>query len=567
MSQLNKIVAEEKAKCMNLPGNRIRFVQLAQRVKDIPHYWPEHISPPSSVTDAVTCSKCRGRYDASKYKGCPRCYPKKFMQTFTPPGQIEKEVGLKPDQANQIWLVIMEKKTTPNVFKTLRVKAPTKEGAVAYANEQYGDEWQVAHSGDGKAFNPGVRGQSPLFDPRSQIIDASAFCEKRAKKLKEKSEPQFNLEKAKAAGLRPPLKKKSEYNQAALKKGTGVEIEHTKDADIAELIAAHHLDEDTKYYDKLAKIEKHRSSLIAKFAGKKKTDKLGRRIIEDSVAAEGAKIMEQLDKADTAGDESKAEALDRAADAFESRTGFSVDEAWEAHKGRRWPHYRVDTRAEVGVVKRSKAKFADDAAIAKRWNSMSPKERYRRVKRQMPGKQWEELARRTAATSYENLTQIQKAAVPDLIGRFAASKFGQKAPDHGQVILAINRKTGMAKRVFVPHSYESFPEGWVKRKLGQEWKGDLRAVAWVAKGEDIEKVRLFSQERAIHKFAVTSSSRISDQQLRYGLLSIGLSPAKTHDIIAWFPPNKAEFSWGEINRAMMAFGYSPKKISNLLGAL
>lgn len=41
-----------------------------------------------------------------------------------------------------------------------------------------------------------------------------------------------------------------------LKKGTGVELEHTSDKAIAKEIALDHLAEDPAYYDKLEKVEK-----------------------------------------------------------------------------------------------------------------------------------------------------------------------------------------------------------------------------------------------------------------------------------------------------------------------
>lgn len=51
-------------------------------------------------------------------------------------------------------------------------------------------------------------------------------------------------------------KKPSEFNQAALKKGVKVELEHTSSKDIATEISMDHLTEDPKYYKKLEKIEK-----------------------------------------------------------------------------------------------------------------------------------------------------------------------------------------------------------------------------------------------------------------------------------------------------------------------
>lgn len=44
--------------------------------------------------------------------------------------------------------------------------------------------------------------------------------------------------------------------QLQLKKGTEVEKEHTTKEKVAKTIAAAHVGEDPKYYDKLAKIEK-----------------------------------------------------------------------------------------------------------------------------------------------------------------------------------------------------------------------------------------------------------------------------------------------------------------------
>lgn len=43
------------------------------------------------------------------------------------------------------------------------------------------------------------------------------------------------------------------YDEDQLEKGIKVEMEHTDDPDIAEIIAKHHLAEDPKYYDKLVK--------------------------------------------------------------------------------------------------------------------------------------------------------------------------------------------------------------------------------------------------------------------------------------------------------------------------
>lgn len=49
----------------------------------------------------------------------------------------------------------------------------------------------------------------------------------------------------------------SEFDPEALLKGIEIELEHTKDANLAKEIAKDHLKEDPLYYDKLGKVEKH----------------------------------------------------------------------------------------------------------------------------------------------------------------------------------------------------------------------------------------------------------------------------------------------------------------------
>jgi len=55
-------------------------------------------------------------------------------------------------------------------------------------------------------------------------------------------------------------KSPSDFNQKDLKRGIKVELEHTSDRDIAQEIAMDHLTEDSKYYQKLEKMEKRQSS-------------------------------------------------------------------------------------------------------------------------------------------------------------------------------------------------------------------------------------------------------------------------------------------------------------------
>jgi len=59
----------------------------------------------------------------------------------------------------------------------------------------------------------------------------------------------FDLVGGKSEGMRP-----SSFNPSALKRGTKVELEHTRSRKIAQRIAMDHLVEDPKYYEKLAKI-------------------------------------------------------------------------------------------------------------------------------------------------------------------------------------------------------------------------------------------------------------------------------------------------------------------------
>lgn len=52
-------------------------------------------------------------------------------------------------------------------------------------------------------------------------------------------------------------KNKSDFDKDQLAKGKKVEMEHTNDPAKAEEIAMDHLEEDSKYYDKLEKIDPH----------------------------------------------------------------------------------------------------------------------------------------------------------------------------------------------------------------------------------------------------------------------------------------------------------------------
>lgn len=56
-------------------------------------------------------------------------------------------------------------------------------------------------------------------------------------------------------------KKKEDFNQVSLNQGIKVELEHTKNKNIAAEIAMDHLTEDPKYYDKLKRIEKSQFDL------------------------------------------------------------------------------------------------------------------------------------------------------------------------------------------------------------------------------------------------------------------------------------------------------------------
>lgn len=53
-------------------------------------------------------------------------------------------------------------------------------------------------------------------------------------------------------------KRASDFDREALRKGTKVELEHTKNRKLAERIAMDHLTEDRRYYDKLERVERRR---------------------------------------------------------------------------------------------------------------------------------------------------------------------------------------------------------------------------------------------------------------------------------------------------------------------
>lgn len=54
-----------------------------------------------------------------------------------------------------------------------------------------------------------------------------------------------------------PVPPDSHFDSVQLRRGTLVELEHTKDWNTAKTIAKHHLLEDKRYYHKLATIEEH----------------------------------------------------------------------------------------------------------------------------------------------------------------------------------------------------------------------------------------------------------------------------------------------------------------------
>ena len=60
--------------------------------------------------------------------------------------------------------------------------------------------------------------------------------------------------------LKAPNHRPKEYNQAALRKGTRIELSRVADKLLARKIAMQHLDEDEFYYDKLEEIDQPSSS-------------------------------------------------------------------------------------------------------------------------------------------------------------------------------------------------------------------------------------------------------------------------------------------------------------------
>lgn len=69
----------------------------------------------------------------------------------------------------------------------------------------------------------------------------------------------------KLKGGKADKSKPEDFNSKALKRGTKHEKEHTKNKNIAKEIAMDHLKEDSRYYEKLEKMEKK-----SKKTGKKK---------------------------------------------------------------------------------------------------------------------------------------------------------------------------------------------------------------------------------------------------------------------------------------------------------
>jgi uncharacterized protein DUF5661 len=51
-------------------------------------------------------------------------------------------------------------------------------------------------------------------------------------------------------------KRARDFDREALREGTGVELEHTKNRRLAERIAMDHLTEDARYYRKLRRVER-----------------------------------------------------------------------------------------------------------------------------------------------------------------------------------------------------------------------------------------------------------------------------------------------------------------------
>jgi predicted transcriptional regulator len=74
----------------------------------------------------------------------------------------------------------------------------------------------------------------------------------------------FSLDKAKKFGLKIPQQEYEEYSQEQLTKGIEVEKEHTEDEEICAIIAAHHLDEISDYYDRLDRMEQEAESKTPK---------------------------------------------------------------------------------------------------------------------------------------------------------------------------------------------------------------------------------------------------------------------------------------------------------------
>lgn len=174
--------------------------------------------------------------------------------------------------------------------------------------------------------------------------------------------------------------------EAQLKKGIAVEAEHTTDPSKAREIALDHLGEIPDYYDRLGKME--RSALH------ESKDIHGRHIVDDDVARQGAEHAEHLhqmtrhheylmnrrvdlelsrkksDKkllpaaraAESEASKPAQQAI-KTSRAFEQKHGVHPVQAWEAHHGQTWPHYRVNTSSAGSThVKKSAAVLSESSA-------------------------------------------------------------------------------------------------------------------------------------------------------------------------------------------------------------
>jgi len=117
------------------------------------------------------------------------------------------------------------------------------------------EKLRMAKGEEPKVLDPNVRTKAPKYENQEEIntIINKAYDENVSKKVKHERPKIDEMEILLGARKTRPDKN---YNSSQLKQGIKTEKEHTANTEVAKTIAKDHLDEDPKYYTKLAQVEK-----------------------------------------------------------------------------------------------------------------------------------------------------------------------------------------------------------------------------------------------------------------------------------------------------------------------